>query len=525
MTIQTFAAIYIGSYEVSLKVFELSPKKKIREIDDIRTRIDLGKDTVQKGVIGYELVDTLCDILAEYKHIMLGYKVKNWEVYSSFALKDAKNELFILDQISLRTGFDVKIISNSELRFLSYKSVAGQERFEQMIQKSTAVVDVGGSSVQITLFDKGKLLTTQHIEIGTVRIRTLLNKPGHSERVYQQQIEEYVNKRLEVFRTLYLSEPIEQVIFMNDYGVDLVNHMDKNSQSGEKIKVEKFKKYIEKLQKKKLEEITRELNLSNDRDPNILPAIILFKSLVKNLNASEVWIPDLNVNDGIAFDYAQKNNLVKSMHDFDADVISASKRLSEHYKGYSPHIEALMGLSIKLFDTLKKVHGLTQREKLLLTVATILHDCGKYVSISNNGLCAYQIIKSSEIIGLSHKERKIVAEVVLYNNVELPEYEELSHRMKMRDYLIIAKLSAILRVANALDQSHKQKFNDLKLSIKGKELVITVEAFEDITLEQALFENETLSFEQVFSIKPVLKEKRVYNYVKNSNGGDKWSKE
>ncbi len=38
MAITTFAAIYIGSYEVSLKIFELSGKKKIREIDHIRTR-------------------------------------------------------------------------------------------------------------------------------------------------------------------------------------------------------------------------------------------------------------------------------------------------------------------------------------------------------------------------------------------------------------------------------------------------------------------------------------------------------
>ena len=47
MAITTFAAIYIGSYEVSLKIFELSGKKKIREIDHIRTRLELGRDTIQ----------------------------------------------------------------------------------------------------------------------------------------------------------------------------------------------------------------------------------------------------------------------------------------------------------------------------------------------------------------------------------------------------------------------------------------------------------------------------------------------
>ena len=40
MAIHTFAAIYIGSYEVSLKIFELSAKKKIRDIDYVRSRIE-----------------------------------------------------------------------------------------------------------------------------------------------------------------------------------------------------------------------------------------------------------------------------------------------------------------------------------------------------------------------------------------------------------------------------------------------------------------------------------------------------
>ena len=42
MAIHTFAAIYIGSYEVSLKIFEISARKNIRKIDYIRSRIELG---------------------------------------------------------------------------------------------------------------------------------------------------------------------------------------------------------------------------------------------------------------------------------------------------------------------------------------------------------------------------------------------------------------------------------------------------------------------------------------------------
>ena len=55
------------------------------------------------------------------------------------------------------------------------------------------------------------------------------------------------------------------------------------------------------------------------------------------------------------------------------------------------------------------------RERLLLQIAVIIHSCGKFISVRNANECAYNIIMSTEIIGLSHLEREIVANVVRYN--------------------------------------------------------------------------------------------------------------
>ena len=65
---------------------------------------------------------------------------------------------------------------------------------------------------------------------------------------------------------------------------------------------------------------------------------------------------------------------------------------------------------------MKKMHGLGKRERLYLRLAAILHDCGKYISLVNTGEASFQIIMSTEIIGLSHQEREIVANVVRFNH-------------------------------------------------------------------------------------------------------------
>ena len=62
MAVQTFAAIYIGSYEVSIKIFEIT-SKKIHKVDHLRSRLELGRDVYRSGSSGYQLVDALCEIL------------------------------------------------------------------------------------------------------------------------------------------------------------------------------------------------------------------------------------------------------------------------------------------------------------------------------------------------------------------------------------------------------------------------------------------------------------------------------
>lgn len=51
------------------------------------------------------------------------------------------------------------------------------------------------------------------------------------------------------------------------------------------------------------------------------------------------------------------------------------------------------------------------------------HGCGKYISLSDPADCSYQIIMATEIIGLSRKEREIIAYIVKFNTTEFPYYE------------------------------------------------------------------------------------------------------
>ena len=150
------------------------------------------------------------------------------------------------------------------------------------------------------------------------------------------------------------------------------------------------------------------------------------------------------------------------------------------------------------------------RERLLLQMVVMLHDVGKYISFNNVADSSYNIIMSNEIIGLSHIEREMVALIARYNTVTLPSYDELvmESSLSAEQYLTVSELTAIVRLANALDRSHLQKIQAIRATLKERELQLSLTVNRDFTLEQGLCQEKLDFFNEVFSIQPVIKLKR-----------------
>ena len=192
MAVKTFAAIDVGSFEISMKIFQVS-RKGMKEIDHIRHEIDMGTETYTTGKLSYERVEELCRVLCEFSEIMKTYQVCDYKAYGTSAIREAENTAILLNQIEVRTGIHIDVLSNSEQRFLDYKSIAFQgEGFLKIIENGTAIVDIGGGSIQISLFDKDTLVSTQNMRLGVLRLQERLNHLNASLNQYDNLIEEEI---------------------------------------------------------------------------------------------------------------------------------------------------------------------------------------------------------------------------------------------------------------------------------------------------------------------------------------------
>lgn len=510
MQIVTFASIEIGSYEVGMKILELSRKYGMREIDYIRHGLELGKDAYNQKEIGNEMLEELCEVLEDFTRIMKEYQVDDYRACATSAIRETRNCLLILDKIRVRTGLEVEVLSNSEQRFLGYKSIASnEESFQKIIQKGTAIVDVGGGSIQISLFDKDALVSTQNLRLGTMRIRERLAEVERQTTHYDEIIEEMINNELKSYKRLYLKDrEIKNMILVGDY----LNHLTarRGKAKSASFTREEYMKLYKEILSGSHQEMVERLGGISDNPSLVMPALIIYRKLIEETGAETIWVPGLSLSDGLAYDYAEQKKILQPSHNFENDIIEAAKNIAKRYESNKTHLLGAEYLALTIFDKMKRIHGMGKRERLLLQIAVWLHDCGKYISMNRTAACSYEIVMSTEIIGLSHREREIIANAIRFDTEELISFEEFSmgSSLDRDDYLLIAKISAILRVANSMDRSHKQKFKNVKVTLKERELLVVVDTVEDITLEQGLFSHKADFFESIFSIKPVIRQKR-----------------
>lgn len=508
MAVTTFAAIDIGSYEVSMKIFEMSRRIGFREINDVRYQLELGRGTYAVGRLEMETVDELCEILNDFKRMMADFGVESWRACATSSLRELKNPTIILEQIYQRTGIRVEILSNAEQHFLGYKSIAAIESgFKKAIQKGTAILDIGGGNLQVSLFDKDALVLTQSIRMGSLRIRQRLKDLEKTTPHYDRLVEEFIRNDLMSFQRLYLKDKeISNLILMGDFLTDTIFQ----EKSGENIitKTEFLKKY-DSIVNMSDYDLADSMGLEPEYASLIIPNMVIIRNFIELFQAEALWIPGVSLLDGIAYDYAEKNKYLKSAHNFENDILVASRNIARRYSSGKDHLTGTCDLALDIFDSTKKIHGMGKRERLLLQISVLLHDCGKYISMTDVAEYSYQIIMATEIIGLSTEERQVIASVVRYNTKAFGCYEEINREtaMSREEYLLTAKLAAILRLANAMDRSHYQKVKALNVKLKDRTLYLIIDSVKDVSLELGLLKDKTEFFESVFGIQLLMKRK------------------
>ena len=92
--------------------------------------------------------------------------------------------------------------------------------------------------------------------------------------------------------------------------------------------------------------------------------------------------------------------------------------------------------------------------------------------------------------------------------IPFQEIHRLSETLDKKTYLLVEKLASIFRIANALDASHRQKIEKIKMDIHEEKLTVLVTSMADMTMEKSMFQSNIELFQEVFGMTVEFKVRR-----------------
>jgi len=506
------AGIELGSHALSMKIAETGKNKEIKIIENLRYPISLGRDTFATGRVSFETLTETCEILKGFSKLMAGYKIKEYRAIATVAVREASNREYIVDQIKLKTGIEIEVIENSIERHYSFNALKGcLQNFDELRREGCIVADIGFGSTQVSILSSGNLEESLNIKLGALRIREMLSVLEGRTLNFPKVLEDFISGKIDTVNLFRYQKSFKNIVLIGG-DVKIINKLimaANRDKSREYILKENFDKLYNGFLYKTDQYIKTELDLPQVSAEILLPTMMIFKKFLEITKADKFYTPLVSPLDGLISDMCKTAHGFEETVEYDKDIISQARSIAKRYKYDEAHSRDVEKKCLFLFDEMRRLHGLGKRERLLLQLAAILHDCGKFISLNSHYIHSYNIITASEILGISSGELEIIANVARYHSTMVPEQSHPNFaKLDGQSKLVTAKLTAIIRIADSLDRSHKQKIYDIKVDIDKDRLVIKADALEDALLEQWTFEEKAEFFKVVFGVVPEIKMKR-----------------
>ena len=511
MTDKYYGAIIVNVSGLELLIVNL---KNLKTLERVKKDINLGDDVYQNKPVSFESVDRVSEALTGFVQILNDYGVTNYTLWGSQALSEAINADFIADQLFLHTGLTIRWLSTSqETYYRNQKAYVDFSKEKDSKANAIFLVGITSGNTVITEFDDRKFVSSTDFALGPIKIAEDLQSLRQTAPNSIGVLNDYIDSKLNDFyignpsSVIHEPEP-SKIILLGTLPMKRMIDRYRGDQEQGGLTAKAFNNMVDDLVDSSDQYLIEQLKVDESYVPLVLPELLLVRRVIRLTNATEISFSDSGVVDGLVNNEAVIKGYSKQ--NFTSQTITMANNLATHYGVEQDHEDLVTKFTLHLFDQLKPLHKLGNRERVLLEVASILHDVGNYIGIHEHYLHSEYIIQHSEIIGLSDSERRTIAAVARYHSSTTPS-EDLSHfqHLTADNRRLISKLAAILRLADALDDDRQQKIKKISVSVKAPKVIITVFSNANLAYENWIFNSKSQFFTEAYGFKAVLKQRSV----------------
>lgn len=505
------AVIDIGTSSIRMAIGEITSDGRTRTIETLSQAVAIGKDSFTGRKISRSTIEGCVRVLTSYRVVLDSYDISidgQLRCVATSAVREASNRLVFLDRIYIATQIQVEVLDESEVARITFLGVQPTLKSDpQLAAAKSLVVEIGGGNTEFLVVEHGQVTFSHSCSLGSLRLRQMmesLDTPIRKEREFlENQIDRFVGQTLQQIRSND-GLTTELIALGGDFrfaAKQLAANSDETSLAT--IPINTLQEFVDRMLPLSVDELVHDFHLTFPDAETLGPALLTMANIARRLDAKRVRVSNVNLRDGLLTELASDDIW---SGDFRDHVINSAIDLGTKFGFEETHARHVAELSGILFDALQPHHRLDARSRVMLTLASLLHEIGMFVSISAYHKHSMYLIQNSELFGLSQLDLQIVSLVARYHRRAAPRPTHAGYSgLSREDRVVVSKLASILRVADALDRSYSQRIREFDCAVQKDRFTITVPGVDDLSLEQIALKQTAQLFEDTYGLSVFLR--------------------
>lgn len=289
-----YAAIDIGTNAGRLLIGEVERadgKAYVKKISYTRIPLRLGEEVFEDGKISKKKTQDFIKTIHAFRLISEMFDVKRLRAVATSAMREAKNADKVVEKIKEETGVTLEIISGDEEAELIFGTFFLMEFDKKM---PFIVIDVGGGSTEVSVFEKGRRVASKSFQIGTIR----LLKDKVSKSIWSE-IHDWLLSHVDL--------KDEHLLFGTGGNINKTHKMLGKNQD-ESLDLNDIQQLRNELNELTFEQRISRFQLKPDRADVIVPALDIYIYILKEIGGTALQVPKIGLSDGMVYAMDNEEN-------------------------------------------------------------------------------------------------------------------------------------------------------------------------------------------------------------------------
>lgn len=460
------AAIDIGTNSIHMIVAEVRRDGGYRVVDKEKEMVQLGLSSLGGAPLSEESMQRGVAAVTHMAEVARGWQAEEIIAVATSAVREAPNRREFLKRVKDAADVRVKVISGEEEADYIYRAVRAAVDLDS--SSTLLCIDIGGGSMELVVGTSREIYFTASEPLGSLRLAqrfqlgetpSLLNVEA-----CRRFVAEHMRKASKRVSLLGFDVCVGTSGTIQTLAALAAPAGDATAPPLRTLTHESLQELVSALARSTLQQRIEKMGIDPKRARTIVAGAVVLEQAMHSLRIRSLLACSAAIREGII-----ESRLAGAGENGKNSLRRKSALALVHRSDCDRrHARHVAKLALRIFDQTRMLHALPEESRELLEHAALLHETGMHVSDRGYHKHTYYLVRHANLRGFTEEQLIVVANVARYHRKSPPSDEhpnlgELTPAQRGD----VEKMAAILRIAEALDRSHKQSVRDVAVRLNG----------------------------------------------------------